>query len=195
MMPFRGYKPSAQELYEALQREEDRAITYLSRQIEGKIVADCQQYGLENESNEVLNDVLWVFMNQIRLKKYVYEKAQPHTYALACAKYVLSDWVRKKKRHAKTEDTADYTDIKDTYHFAKMLESSDNVARWFEVLRQKQKKTDVCADLIHLYHVQGFSYEDILKNNLIPLYNDVGSLKSKKSACVQIFREIIRNLS
>ncbi|MEO0041668.1 MAG: hypothetical protein RL329_1116 [Bacteroidota bacterium] len=203
MIPFR-YKPSAEELCKDLQNEKTKAIIYLSHQIEGKIRADCQHYGLENETEEILNDVLLDFIKQIQLKKYVYDgRAQPSTYALKSFNWMLSKRAKDKKRH-RTDDIAAYSNNKDKDDFPEMFKYSDDVEKRFEsrdmiakaldVLRQKQKKTDVCADLIQLFYIQEFSYEDILKNNLIPSYNDVGSLKSKKSVCMPIFREIYRNL-
>ncbi|MEY4936443.1 MAG: hypothetical protein RIS64_2802 [Bacteroidota bacterium] len=185
---------SEQEWYEGLQREESKAITYLSRKIEGKVMSDCWQRGLSGMEDEVLNEVLLRVIQQIRNGKYVYQSnTSPSTYALSLTHFIYLEFLNAKNKEAAKPTSYEEMPIQVEDDATNIQQLREEVDHWLSLLAEEGGES--CVTLIRKVRLENYSYKEILAYNWVAGYTTERSLATKANNCWNILMRIIRNQS
>jgi DNA-directed RNA polymerase specialized sigma24 family protein len=185
---------SEQEWYEGLRREESKAITYLSRKIEGKVMSDCRQRGLSGMEDEVLNEVLLRVIQQIRNGKYVYQQnTSPSTYALSLTHFIYLEFINLKQKEAAKPTSYEEVPFQMEDDVANTRQLREEVDHWLSLLAAEGGED--CATLIRKVRLENYSYKEILSFNWVAGYTTERSLATKANNCWNLLMRKIRNQS
>jgi DNA-directed RNA polymerase specialized sigma24 family protein len=183
---------SEQEWYEGLRREESKAIIFLSRKIEGKVISDCRQRGLLGMEDEVLNEVLLRVIQQIRNGKYVYQaNTSPSTYALSLTHFIYLEFINVKNKEPSRPTSYDEMPLHQEDDEASMRQLREEVDHWLALLAAEGGEN--CATLIRKVRLENYSYKEILAFNWVTGYSTERSLATKANNCWNILIRKIRN--
>lgn len=171
------------QLFDGLVALDNRAILQLQRKAAPMVRKITKSMGLNMEqSEEILNQSTLVFLQKIESGAYEYKGHAPTTYLVEVAKRMAMAKVRRKK--PVTVELEDNHLQKSDYEEVKRMEASAELISLF-----LGKLTDVCAKIIRLRHIDGYSDDEVITAGFTA-YSTVNSLKMKRSGCMKKLIEI-----
>jgi DNA-directed RNA polymerase specialized sigma24 family protein len=179
---FRKFQDN-QQLFNGLADLDNRAILYLQAKSAPMVRKLTKRMGLDREqSEEILNQSTLVFLQKIESGAYTFKGHAPTTYLVEVAKRLAMAKVRRKKPASLTLE--DHHQQKSEYEEVKRLEASADLVHC--LLGQL---SDVCAHVIRLHHIDGYSDAEVIEGDFTA-YSTINSLKMKRSTCMKKLIEI-----
>ncbi|MEL6660240.1 MAG: hypothetical protein AAFR36_27490, partial [Bacteroidota bacterium] len=128
---------------------------------------------------EILNRSTLVFLQKIESGGYQFQGNAPTSYLTEVAKRMAMAQSRKSSKHQ-------HQALEDAHidHMANFAENERKQAAADMVRNLLGKLNDACAQVIRLHHIDGYSDDEVIKNNMTP-YSTKNSLKMKRSSCMK----------
>lgn len=136
-------------------------------------------YGLPTEkADEIINSTTLVFLQKIESGAYQFRGHDPMTYFIEIAKRQALMATRSLKKTVQPLEDLLETADPDYAELLRRQEAAESVRFLLEKLGQP------CADVIRLYHIDGYSDEEVVHQKLVK-YSTPDSLKMKRSDCMK----------
>ncbi|MEL7425747.1 MAG: hypothetical protein AAFN81_22335 [Bacteroidota bacterium] len=177
--PCKKFKQHA-DLFAGLQAQDERAIVCLQTKALPMVMKQVRAFGLSREQGEeILNRSTLVFLQKIESGGYQFQGNAPTSYLTEVAKRMAMAQSRKSSKHQHQELEDAHID-----HMADYAENERKQAAADMVRNLLGKLNDACAQVIRLHHIDGYSDDEVIKNNMTP-YSTKNSLKMKRSSCMK----------
>lgn len=166
-------------LFAGLKVLDTRAIVRLQERAAPMIRSLVSANGLPRElAEDILNDTTLIFLQKITSGAYRYEGWQLTTYCVEIAKRLV--WAALRQRRTATTPIEEIAEVPDVYliDFERQKESAEIVLLLLDEIGEP------CRTLIRLYHIEGYSDEEVVKQRL-SLYSTADALKTKRSFCMK----------
>ncbi|MBL7827053.1 MAG: hypothetical protein JNJ57_10510 [Saprospiraceae bacterium] len=166
-------------LFRGLEKLEHAAVLQLQLQSISFIRKIVRGYGVKADKvDEIVNQSTLIFLRKIEQGAYQFQGNAPSTYLIEIAKRVALMATRQKDINA--EPIENHHDLFDPETEVGVLRSE--AAELVELLLSQIGEP--CRTVIRLYHIEGFSDEEVIKQKLTP-YSTTDSLKMKRSDCMK----------
>jgi DNA-directed RNA polymerase specialized sigma24 family protein len=173
-----------QMLYEALQRQSDKAILFVQRKTLKTVASMTRFAGLSAmDSEEILNDSVIILLQKIENGAYQFQGYDPCTYMVEIAKGLIANAKRKNKRSFEDIETQYDLADNDTEHYLE-IKANETVLR--NLMSQIGEN---CQKLISLKYLEEFKDEEILAQKMTQ-YSSINTLKVKRSECMKKLSEL-----
>ncbi len=170
---------SNESLFDGLKKADSAAILYLQSKVLPSIKMMVKSHGLQQDCVEdILNQSILIFLQKINDGYYQYVGNSPSTYLIQIARRVTLLATRDLKNTTQSIDSIPENRDPDFENLARHQEAAEMVALLLSKLGPP------CDQLIHLYHIDGLSDEEIIAQQLTR-YTNTDSLKSKRSQCMK----------
>jgi RNA polymerase sigma factor (sigma-70 family) len=172
--------------YQALLRQDAAAIRQLSQRIKPVLNQLTGAYHLSREDiEEWLNDAIVVTLQKIANGEYEFKNYDPATYAVAVARLLLANRLRKKKLPAEPLDGQEKLPGFDPEAWLLQKEQEQILANLLE------QTGEDCTQLIRLRYYDNLHDEEVISQKLTR-YTTVDSLKNKRSQCLKKLAALAR---
>ncbi len=168
-----------ERLFEGLRKLDTAAILCLQVRAMPSVKKVVAGYGLPaDKSDEIINSATLVFLQKIGSGAYQFQGHAPMTYFIEIAKRQALMATRSLKKAVVPLDSL--PDTADPDHADQLSRQDD--AETVRLLLNKLGHP--CADVIRLHHVDGYSDEEVVSQQLTK-YSTPDSLKMKRSDCMK----------
>lgn len=177
--PPRRKFDSSEALFAGLQAQKNDAILHAQLKVLPILKKIMHQFGLPaDQLDDVLNRSTLIFLQKIESGAYQFQGHAPTTYFVEIIRRVALMSTRNQKRpHQNLENHPDLADP-EANEWLEKKEAKETVRHLLEQLG------DPCSTVVRLYHIEGFSDEEVVNQQLTP-YTTVNSLKVKRSDCMK----------
>lgn len=183
--PCRPYD-SHERLFRGLQRLENAAILCLQMKALKPVRKIVRQYGLPpDQADDILNRSTLIFLQKIEDGNYQFLGHAPSTYLIEIARRVTLSATRAQKKTTAPLDGHERLPDPEVESDKRRQEDTELVRHLLDRLG------DPCAQVIRLHHIEGYSDEDVVQQNMTR-YTTVDSLKMKRSDCMKKLIQLAR---
>lgn len=176
--PCRKYG-SPETLFLGLKNQQNDAILCAQLKVLPTVKNIVRQLGLPDDRvDEILNQSTLIFLQKIESGAYQFQGFEPTTYLVEVARRVALNATRTQKRP--TDPLENHVQIADpdAENLTAQREAAELVRHLLHQLG------DPCASVIRLYHIEGYSDEEVV-NQRLTKYTTTESLKVKRSDCMK----------
>ncbi len=166
-------------LFEGLKDEDNEAILYAQLKVLPMVKKLTKEYGLPAEQvDDILDQSTLILLRKISDGSYQFQNYAPTTYFIEIARRVALMATRYLKKRTQALDSVPETSDPDYSAFLQHEEAAEIVKLLLDKLGPP------CDQLIRLYHIDGLSDEEVVKEQLTR-YSNTDSLKATRSNCMK----------
>lgn len=170
---------SHEALFEGLKEEDNEAILYAQLKVLPMVKKLTKEYGLPAEQvDDILDQSTLILLRKISDGSYQFQNHAPTTYFIEIARRVALMATRSLKKRTQPLDKVPETSYPDYSAFLQHEEAAEIVKLLLDKLGPP------CDQLIRLYHIDGLSDEEVVKEQLTR-YSNTDSLKATRSNCMK----------
>jgi DNA-directed RNA polymerase specialized sigma24 family protein len=178
---YKDYK----KFYLGLKEGHNKAFHYLLSKIKGAIHAQCQEKGLAEQGDDILQQTVAILLQKLENGSYQFqENTSPATYAISIASNLILN--QKRSRSTYSLDIESFTNILWTNNDWTGLKETVNY--YLSLLG------DDCKLLIRLRELEGYKYKEIIDEKWMPKYGSEGALRNKFQTCWETWMEMIERV-
>ncbi|MCB0547729.1 MAG: sigma-70 family RNA polymerase sigma factor [Phaeodactylibacter sp.] len=178
--------PEHRALFEGLKKQEPWAIRQLGQEVGRLFFRLPDAAGVhQQDKEELVNDTLVVVLSKLEEGSFEFQGASPAAYAMAVARNLLNNWLRKRRLPSVSlDDTGPLPDATLDDYFDK----KEKEQLLGNLLAQMGED---CQRLIRLRYFEEIKDEQAIERQLTK-YSTVDSLKNKRCKCLKKLSELAK---
>lgn len=175
-----------QALFEGLKKQAPWAIRQLGMEVRRYFLRLPGAAGIhQQDQEELINDTLVVVLGKLEQGAFEFQGASPAAYAMAVARNLLRNWLRKQRLPAVSLDDAGPLPDTALDDYFEKKEKEQLLGRLLSQLGED------CRQLIRLRYYEEIKDEQAIEQQLTK-YSTVDSLKNKRCKCLKKLSQMVK---